>query len=534
MDAGFIPFYVFTALLSKRNYNQEAGTDGRWRTFFPTDEETNKVLQSTWLIAVAVAGLHLVSLCLDMYLVIVFRKIANLPPDMNPLEENLTSRRKTKHKYKNSSLSAITPLTADDKRFSTQSSFSVLGTNRNSQADPLISEKEIPMPDAKQMAFTHTRTNSEQTYSPHTPESARYSRIYAQPASAQASRAQLNHRDDLHRRDDGSDNETLAQRKSFLAQQANIKRNSRPNSMVSSKQEVFYTPPSTGNKPDSGDISLQQETLRSDNWFVHEGESDEPEVSPPKKSVLSSKGYNAVSTIEDLYDDEFERPLMPQLIPQPLRMNPPTPPPARSYEAEEIQQAYAPQEYVPQAYVPLERTPTASSTYSDATVTRSPSHASIPKTRFYGDLKTATQKIRNGQSSSNLSGTSPTKNGFTPNSLPSATKQYTTNSPIAPKTTTSPFTLDPKSFASVRRTGETGYTPVRGHSPRVVSRTGVDYMDYDGRYDFEDDSDLGTSGRRREVSGKVAEEGRGGCGVQSKGWGMGRNELTYRKVSGVA
>jgi hypothetical protein len=99
--------------------------------------------------------------------------------------------------------------------------------------------------------------------------------------------------------------------------------------------------------------------------------------------------------------------------------------------------------------------------------------------------------------------------------------------------TNSPFSLDKNKFSSVRRTGETGHTPVKAESPRVVSRSGVDY---DNRSYFDDDlSDLGTAGRRRDVSGKIAEEGRGGgCGPAASRWGMRTNELTYRKVSGVA
>lgn len=542
MDAGFIPLYVFTALLARRNYNEEAGTEGRWRTFFPTDEETNKVLNTTWLTATTVAGLHCASLVLDLYLCLIFRKISRLPPDMNPLEENLTSRRKTKHKHKTSSISAITALNEDEKRFSAQSTGTTVVGSRNSQADPLIAEKEI---DTK-MAFMHTRTDSGMTYSPHTPNSARQSRaFYSQPASARQSRADLNHRDDLHRRDDDDDdNQTLAQRKSFLAQQA-IKRSSRPNSMVSAKYEEFYTPPSTAEKHDAvGDISLQKnsrESLQSDNWFVYQEPSYEDEEinHPAKNSNVQSKpalaametfsklspkkaqGYDAVKMYDDVsdVDDDLEPPMMPQ----PLRMNPPTPPPTKTFEREA--------KNTPPPPTSLQRTYTKTSMSSEATFSRSPTRASTPKSRYYGDLKTATQGVlRNGgYSATNSPSSSPTKSS-TPNNLPSSTKQYTTNSPVTKKSE-SPFTLDKKSFASVRRTGETGYMPVRGQSPRVISRTGVDY---DGRYDFEEDSDLGTSGRRRDVSGKVAEEGRGGCGNTAGRWGMRTNELTYRKVSGVA
>ena len=88
-------------------------------------------------------------------------------------------------------------------------------------------------------------------------------------------------------------------------------------------------------------------------------------------------------------------------------------------------------------------------------------------------------------------------------------------------TQNAPFSLDKKSYTSVRKTGEFNHTPVKAISPRVVSRSGIDYIN---PYEF-DDSDLGTPGRRRDVSGKIAEEGRGGA------WNG--NGLTQRKPSGV-
>jgi len=521
-DAGFIPFYVFTALLSKRNLNLEAGTEGRWRTFFPTDEETDKILLTAWLTATTVGGLHCASLILDLYLVYIFRKIARMPPDMNPLEENLTSRRKTKHKHKNSSISAMTPLTKDEKRFSAQTTSTLTADNRLSQAVPLISEREIPSPDARAMSFMHTRANSDMTYSPHTPNSARQSRErFSMHSQSHQSRVDLNHRNDLHRRGE-DDQESLAQRKAYLAQKA-IKRSSRPSSSISSasKQE-FYTPPTTAKQQEtSGDIALQAslESLQTDNWFVH-GDAEEPEKDnypKPKKSLFATNnnGYGVISPYDDASDEEFEPPMMPQ----PLRMNPPTPPPAKTFlEAKSTPPPSG-----------LSRTQTVTSMSSEATFNRSNTRASA-KSRYYGDLKAATQGIR-GNSPANSPNASPTKNRLGPNSLPSSAKQYTTNSSNAPKMETIPFSLDKKSFASVRKTGETGHTPVRGQSPRVISRSGVDYV---GAYDV-DYSDLGTPGRRRDVSGKVAEEGRGGVADLAARWGgMKDHGLTYRKVSGVA
>ncbi|KAH8723629.1 hypothetical protein GQ44DRAFT_740863 [Phaeosphaeriaceae sp. PMI808] len=539
MDAGFIPFYVFTVLMSRRNVDMEAGTVGRWRTMFPTDEETDKILATTWLTGITVGGLHLVALFFDLYLLIIFRKIVKMPPDMNPLEDNLTSRRKSKHKHKSSSITAITPLTGDnEKRFSAQST---IAGDRLSQADPLLS-KDIPTPDKSQVAFMHTRTNSDMTYSPHTPHSARQSKerfsMYSQPPPAHQSRRSLNHRDDLRRRDEADDNETLAQRKSMLAQQANIKRHSRNDSyLTNSSKERFYTPPSTaenGKQGVAGDLSLQKnsnENLQEDNWFVHPNHDDEYEqqqhysIPVPKQSMLnnynSNKGYETLSPYDDISDLEDDHELRKPMVPQPLRMNPPTPPPAQLFD----QKTSTPP---PSG---LKRTQTATSMSTDATFNRShsQSRSGTPKTRYYGDLKAATHGVRTGNSPANSPNASPTKGSFRnqPNHFPSATKQYVSNTPPPSSRSpvkNSPFTLDKKSYTSVRRTGETGYTPVQNQSPRVVSRSGVDYIN---PYEF-DDSDLGTAGRRRDVSGKIAEEGRGGMG--SKGWGG----MTHRKVSGIA
>lgn len=528
-DAGFIPFYVYTLLLSRRNSDMQAGTSGRWRTVFPTDDETNKVLLTTWLTATTAAGIHLLSVVLDMYLVIVFRKITKLPPDMNPLEDNLT-RRKSKHKHKNSSISAATPFLSDEKRFSAQSTVSI---DRNSQSDPLLSQ-DVPSPTKTQVAFMHTRNGSETAYSPHTPQSARQSKerfsMYSQPQTARQSRTSLAHRDDLYRRDDNVDNETLAQRKSFLAQQANMQRSERTNSYVtSSSKQDFYTPPTTAQNDKhsaTGDISLQKnsrENLQNDNWFVHPDDKEEQGndtryLAPQQSKLGLKKGYTAVSPY-DVSDVEDE--IVKPLVAQPLRMNPPTPqptpPPIPNFDG--TKNTPPPSS--------LKRTQTTTSISTEATFSRSHSRGSTPKSRYYGDLKAATHGIRNGDSPSNSPATSPKKGSFKnqPNHFPSATAQYTVNSPAVKHdlVQNSPFSLDKKSYTSVRKTGEFNHTPVKAVSPRVISRSGIDYVN---PYEF-DDSDLGTPapGRIRDVSGKIAEEGRGGA------WND--HGLTHRKASGV-
>ncbi|KAF2817047.1 uncharacterized protein BDZ99DRAFT_492952 [Mytilinidion resinicola] len=546
IDAGLIPFYVFTALLSNRNYHEAPGTSGRWRTLFPTDGDANKILQTTWLTATAIAGLHCFSLFLDLYLVVIFRKITHLPPDMNPLEDNLTSRRKTKHKAKNSSISAMIPLTADEKKINTQTNSTTSLSNRGSQADPLI-----PVPDVSKVAFFHTRANSDVSYSPHNPTTARLSRtdlansIYQQPASVRNSRADLHRREDLHRRDD-SDGETLAQRKSFLAAQS-IQR-SRPNSFVSAMNDEKSANNSNNGTPQR----ISRESLQSDNWFVHASEDDDPYTtapstnsrshSPTKSKSGTTTKYNQLSG--DISDDDSDI-----MIPQPLRMNPPTPPPAAannfksspsnssypsrpatgtSTSTNGYNNPYNPPVLNTNTTPKLARTMTVTSISTDSTFMRSPTNRPLtPKSRYYGDLKAATQGIRDspGNTSPTRGSPAPSPSKYAPhNAYPSRAKAYTTNA--------SPTKVKGHSFASIRRTGEAGYTPVTAQSPRVVSRSGVDI---DGDYGFGgyEDGDL-ASGRKRDVSGKVAEEGRGGVGTGGRWKGMGLGGLSYRKVSGVA
>ncbi|OCK79037.1 hypothetical protein K432DRAFT_426824 [Lepidopterella palustris CBS 459.81] len=549
IDAGLIPFYVFTAIMANRNYNEVPGTDGRWRTFFPTDSDANKVLQTTWLTGTTLGGLHCASIFLDLYLVFIFRKISRLPPDMNPLEDNLTSRRKTNHKHKNSSISAITPLTADEKRISTQSGSTVSLSNRGSQVDPLI-----PNPDVGKIPFFHTRAGSDISYSPHNPTTARLSRtdlpnsLYQHPASTRASRADLNRRDDLLRKDD-SDNETLSQRKSFLTGQQ-----SRPNSQAPSQRNSFISSQVSDSNNDNGHSSqkISRESLQSDNWFVHSANEEDPYVSPPTDTKPktpskpkggnkrgNTRGYNAVPFSGDISDDEDMN--NSPMVPQPLRMNPPTPPPvSRPMTATTTTTTTTYNNAFPPSNSNLTRTHTTSLS-TDATFTRSPTRASTPKGRYYGDLKAATQGIRNSPTTNTTAGTSPTRNS----PLHSPIKSHYTQSPAAAaKAYTYSSTSTPPSpskspskpkFASIRRTGEAGYTAVKGQSPRVVSRSGVDVDVRDYSYEDLFAGDLGMGGgRQREVSGKVAEEGRGGVqGGRWKGLGMGGG-LSYRKVSGVA
>lgn len=93
LDAGLIPFYVFTAFMAHGEWTEEAYN---WSTLFQNTSFTVIFAEAMFICGAANAGLHLISFTLSIFLAVIFRKIAHLPPDMNPLEDNLTARPRKK------------------------------------------------------------------------------------------------------------------------------------------------------------------------------------------------------------------------------------------------------------------------------------------------------------------------------------------------------------------------------------------------------------------------------------------------------
>jgi hypothetical protein len=133
LDAGLIPFYVFTAVIAHAEYTQDAY---HWSTMFKSSNLTVDISEAMFICAAANAGLHLVSLSLSIFLAVIFRKISQLPPDMNPLEDNLTARPKRSRKE----------IDIDEKHMSSS-------TLNSTMEDPLIGPpRSVP--------FMHTRGQS--------------------------------------------------------------------------------------------------------------------------------------------------------------------------------------------------------------------------------------------------------------------------------------------------------------------------------------------------------------------------------------
>ncbi|KAI4139122.1 MAG: hypothetical protein LQ341_004344, partial [Variospora aurantia] len=140
LDAGLIPFLVFTAIFAHDQSVEPSSTPGHWASLFMFDTATTKIVRATYLTSVVSGTLHVVSLMTSIYLAVLFRKISKLPPDMNPLEDNLTSR----HKRNKSEL-------LDDRN--SQANIGISSKRGSRVEEPLISP-------VRSVPFMHTRNGS--------------------------------------------------------------------------------------------------------------------------------------------------------------------------------------------------------------------------------------------------------------------------------------------------------------------------------------------------------------------------------------
>ncbi|CAK4033726.1 hypothetical protein DOTSEDRAFT_31855 [Lecanosticta acicola] len=492
MDTGLIPFYVFVALYANQNYNEQPGVDGRWTSFFTTNVATTKLIFATFIASVVLAGLHLISIALDLYLIVMFRKIARMPPDMNPLEDNLTGSirrsrsRSQKHKYKNSEATVSSLSTDMSEKKPGYLSGSTLSVHSTAKA-----------PEARTIPFGHSRTDSDYTYSPHNPNSARLSRqqydqqqydqqphfdeisLHQGPSSGRASGQEVG----AGHRSRASSVVSHAKNTSVI-DFGDIPPLPRPNA---GKTASFYSarpgsPHRVDTAPSSAVVKSQQKQgLLNDNWYVLDEEAMS-DLGTPLRHHRQAPSYAASPTLPRVEVDRHD-----SFQPQPLKMNPPTPPPGEDEgeypdpgDGDDFQR-YHGEKHEP-AEIGVARTATVtsnqtatSSVYSESSPSFTggnghPNNAS-PKGKFYGDLASATRGVR---------GAVPLGQTHFPQvddrHVPRGMNQYGVPTPQQSRTP----------------------SPQKG---RVISRTGADIAD-GNPYSLRD---------RRDVSGKIAEEGRVGA-----------------------
>ncbi|PWW73002.1 hypothetical protein C7212DRAFT_366231 [Tuber magnatum] len=85
VDLAIISFYSFIAVLSWRQHSLGAEMD--WATIFTKDGSDEKIILAVFLDACVSGGLTVISVTFSIYLILTFRRLANLPPDMNPFLE---------------------------------------------------------------------------------------------------------------------------------------------------------------------------------------------------------------------------------------------------------------------------------------------------------------------------------------------------------------------------------------------------------------------------------------------------------------
>ncbi|KAK4041191.1 hypothetical protein C8A01DRAFT_45630 [Parachaetomium inaequale] len=156
-DLCVLPLYAYGAILA-RNKGEE------WKTATDIDPDTTKyMVPSVYYGLIGAGGLHLLSLAISLWLGLMFRRIANMPPDMNPLEANLTSR--VTHKRNKSSVTT-TSTYSDEKRES-----------------QLYDDSSRP----PSIPFMHTRQGSETSFTSRDSRLNLPSRQYQVPASNRSS-----------------------------------------------------------------------------------------------------------------------------------------------------------------------------------------------------------------------------------------------------------------------------------------------------------------------------------------------------------
>lgn len=271
-DAGLVPFYAFTAFMAHGEYTENAHN---WGTLFDNQNATYDITYATFLISTICSGLHLVSFIISIYLAIVFRQISRLPPDMNPLEDNLTAR---PHKRNKSEIS--------EKHLSRSTIDSATVNHEHAVNDP-AQVRSIP--------FMHTRQGSSDQFS--NQESV---------SEKRASRTSI-HSNRMSRSDLPSQQQRLYEQSnnsaisiSRTAAQKTRDPPTRPTSAVISDTPVLLPTPAA-QPPSNTRFGSPVSSLHSDNWVTYPSRTSSPinENIARQASLVSSRTATPPSLMTD-------------------------------------------------------------------------------------------------------------------------------------------------------------------------------------------------------------------------------------------
>ncbi|KAJ5081849.1 hypothetical protein NUU61_010113 [Penicillium alfredii] len=543
LDAGLIPFYVFTTFMAHGQYATDAY---HWGTLFNNSNVTVQVAKATFICAIVNAGLHLVSFSLSIFLAVIFRRISHMPPDMNPLEDNLTARplrnrRRIEAHEKNLSGSTLNshledPLMEQPRMvpFMHTRGQSMEGDSNHGSVD--INEKR-----QSQASFQPHRLSHMEPPSPemlfHQPASQPYDLTSQVPASGIGNVAMrspevidpsththhLTSRvadrsdsvsplsdnwiaysdrspspvSDVHNEDDVHNGDTpdIRQSSSVYSRRTNVT----ATSTGSGIRDWF----AYGTKPAPSIGSVIQEDTRGEyaSLDTHEYYANEDNE---REQDLGDRRLNIFPDPEE-HDDTDDKPA-DSLPFNPLMLNPPTPQPVLTEKPENTD---------PVRRIALSDNPNLSQNQKAyVSVPHDSSDSSPTRTRFYGDLEVDgkpsldTSRQVSDQGKNNHKPSKLSKKHSKKISAYQSLKKYDSDGEdahLSPRIPSSP------AMAEGDRKG------------RVVSNSGADTprsglgagvgasLSSYGSYI----AGLGV-GRRRDVSGKVAEEGRGGNAVEER------------------
>ncbi|KAK6063325.1 hypothetical protein SCUP234_11838 [Seiridium cupressi] len=429
-DIATLPFYAYGAL-AVRNRSQG------WTTLLSNQELTHYFVPADYYTLIGAGGLHVLSLCISLWLGLMFRRISNMPPDMNPLEDHLTAR---SHKRNKSSIAtSYTTMSEKSKRLSTP-----LEDRRRSGApyETLSRPPSIP--------FMHTRSGSRDSAisSKHDLPSRQYG-------------IQPNHSP-----------------RNSVTSPADLKRLSKPTSGRGSYTEIPLHETGSSRPGSVIDLTCNPSPTRqakfTEAWYASESlitRTQERQRAMNAAAATNSRSYEALAQNYDDSDDDSDREnnmrpdpadvsdlddsiLGGRRHPNPLRSNP---------------------------------TPTAS------TLSVTPSDAnSVPRTKtpFYPRGKALGEISSNSRSVSGSQDITDQK----PAGIPGSGMAKNRDSSIQPE---SAFYSKP--YGELKPA-----TPpiIVGSGRQVSSGNDLDFGNGDGN--------IGYGGYRRNVSGKIAEEGMGG------------------------
>ena len=449
-DVAILPFYVYTWLSAKIQYGTSPQSRVRWGSLFSDTNATTTLLFTAFITGVVLTGLHAISAALDLWLIVLFRTIAKLPPDVNPLEDTLTSRPmyRNKHKYKNSEVTLTESYSEKRPGYLSSSALAVEENTRNVPSDTARG-LSAPVNDIYETSPTH---RPQQTFS-------------------SPSRGRDDNSAYLTSYSPSKDGVVWSPTEPDRAIQHEYRRGHARKPTIADYSKVSSPARSDIDPSTNAWQSQQKPTLTNDNWYVLDDNT--ADLGAPDRPL---------SVVLERQDDETS-----SFHHQPLGMNPPTPPIiADNYPDPDAERRIIPRKALStradSGNANLVRYPTVSDYTSVYSQDETGGRPGTPKGKYYGDLAAATRGVL-GRGNTKAPATTET-------------------SRILSTEIGMPTWIGDTSAARVNSTSALssyGSAFVPDRQGRMVSRTGVDIVDM-----------AGSLRGRRDVSGKVAEEDRGG------------------------